>query len=115
MALKKKAEHTPGPWLMQFPFVYKSGDGHLTVCRMQGSGGQYVADCELELDDPRLHEIGANCHLIAAAPDLLAACEAVLACPVGDDAVKRLFLRVDGAVADQLRAVIAKAKGLTAE
>lgn len=43
-------------------------------------------------------------------PALVAACEAALACPVGDDEFKRSFLVVRGAVADQLRAAIAAAK-----
>jgi hypothetical protein len=65
------SQHTPGPWIKHSRFVFRAGDGHLTICELQGSGGKYVERRELELDDPRFDEIHANGRLIAAAPDML--------------------------------------------
>ena len=67
----KKGEHTPGPWACSpnddtatFPLeVWCRDDHRILVCRVQQH-------------DPGAAQ--ANAHLIAAAPDLLAACEALI-------------------------------------
>jgi hypothetical protein len=58
--------HTPGPWKATLAYGY----------RIEAAGGKIVAKlpthCPLTGEDP------ANAYLIAAAPDLLAVCRAVL-------------------------------------
>ena len=53
--------HTPGPWIVDAAF---DDSGYV-----RGPRGEYVADIELDEDDPVLQ---ANARLIAAAPELLA-------------------------------------------
>jgi len=75
------SEHTPGPW----GFMDDSQIGYKpTVCNEAGRthqpGAHYVADVRgpgIEWGCPSV-EGAANAHLIAAAPDLLEACEAIL-------------------------------------
>ena len=62
------AEFTPGPWERRGFDVYQEGALHL-VAAAWGD----CAPTQAEVDASRL----ANAQLIAAAPDLLAACEAV--------------------------------------
>lgn len=70
-------KHTPGPWKS----VYRNGMaaaqyGHNVSCDMH-SGPGMVAGCD-SIAEVRGHdddEAKANARLIAAAPDLLAACE----------------------------------------
>ena len=79
-------EHTPGPW---------TADEMATEFTIYG-GGLMVADVHkdvMELDD----EMRANARLIAAAPDLLAACELMVASGIRGNAT--------------LNAAIAKARG----
>lgn len=85
-------KHTPGPWhyaecQMGTPFVDTESVGDLFAAA-------------LPLDEER-----ANANLIAAAPELLAACEAALACLnfFGSDQIEPFRVRC--------RAAIAKAKG----
>lgn len=66
--------HTPGPWVMgQTPFNYEdalvSADGQVIAYASWGGG----SSCNLAFENE------ADAHLIAAAPDLLAACEALVA------------------------------------
>ena len=65
------SEHTPGPWELAWE------DGKHGVIG-QTTGGKLVAIVGNNPDDGRNDERKANARLIAAAPDLLAACEAVL-------------------------------------
>lgn len=72
---KQTAQHTPGPWESR-PHDYPE------IVRAPGGGS--VAHCGEEHDvyhgsDPEVAV--ANARLIAAAPDLLAACEAVSRSP----------------------------------
>ena len=55
------SEHTPGEW-----HVRPNNGGRFTLLEQQSS-------------DPSSAEARANAHLIAAAPELLAACEAIVA------------------------------------
>lgn len=97
--------HTPGPWHS----VQNYGMGepikltNPTSIAMCGSGGAYVTSlgCPPE-------EMAANARLIAAAPDLLAALEAIL--PMFDN--DSPLLTVYDAEIKQARAAIDKAKGL---
>jgi hypothetical protein len=64
--------HTPGPW-------------HIGVCRpisykfIYGPSGEAVADCDHKTNSPG--ENLANARLIAAAPELLSALQALVDCP----------------------------------
>ena len=78
--------HTPGPWR-----IAKRGAKHIEIV---GPHGGTIATIDGKLE--------AAAHLIASAPDLLAACESAL--PIVERA-----LRHD--VSALLRAAIAKAKG----
>lgn len=89
-----KVEHTPGPWRFvegRLPLKVFAGKGELaTVARSPGDGM-------------------SNGRLIAAAPDLLIACEAmVLAAKLNDPAM-------GGVAATLADAAIAKATGQTNE
>lgn len=64
----KSVQHTPGPWSVSYPFAWKAAIK--SPARYIGSAGR--ADGSHE-------EMQANACLLAAAPDLLAACEAALA------------------------------------
>jgi hypothetical protein len=66
-----ESKHTPWYW---------AGPGDL-----RGTGDLEVGDCLDRLSDTdEVPRFAADARLIAAAPDLLAACEAVLACPPRD-------------------------------
>ena len=73
MNTESKAKHTPGPW------KYHLGRGTNPRFHIHASGGYQIASTtELErhpqaYDENELRE--ANARLIAAAPDLLAACK----------------------------------------
>lgn len=109
-----EAKHTPGPWASRLPVGPSVGvagvawsicgpvdhDGFLVVAEVLGTGPA----CEAT------PETNANGHLIAAAPELLAAC--VRAADVIDrwpHAKQALHPHIE--VLTQLRDVIAKAKG----
>ena len=62
------AQHTPGPWKITGPNI-RSEDGGLLFVQ----GDQFMDD------DPDPVEQAANRRLVAAAPDLLAACHACVA------------------------------------
>jgi hypothetical protein len=84
-----QAKHTPGPWV---------ADG---VC-INGPDGM-IGECGFGLrGDP---EMQANARLMAAAPDLLAACERAKEC------LDKFGLDWLGKGPDPLEAAIAKAKG----
>ena len=62
------AQHTPGPWeATQVQTVIAGGD-------------QLIADCATGCRGLTCQERDANARLIAAAPDLLEACAALIAC-----------------------------------
>ena len=106
------SKHTPGPWQAGRPdmktivddipskWVYgperEGGDGYIAVASGRASA--------------KWDEVMANAHLIAAAPDLLAACESVL---TKLDYLVNLWGAegVTRTIQDQLRAVVEKAKG----
>jgi len=65
------AQHTPGPWN-----VYRWADGNMTC--IDGGPDDTICIASISGDDPEKPWRRANADLIAAAPDLLAALEAVL-------------------------------------
>lgn len=90
-------EHTPGPWVAICPA--EGWDGWW----VEAAGEQHIAEVTGYQSDPVRR---ANAHLIAAAPDLLAACEAALEAIRGDADIDWMLN-----VERQLRTAIAKARG----
>ena len=89
--------HTPGPWA--------ATPDALGVEAPRSGVMKQIADCDCHgaINDDR--EVHANARLIAAAPDLLRACELALAhVPRTDDAP-------DGGIHGLMERAIAKAKG----
>ena len=70
------SKHTPGPWTI----ADDNGTDIGIIARKRGRGGQMVAMVTVDEDVPQDDdERLANARLIAAAPDLLAACKAFAA------------------------------------
>ena len=70
-------KHTPGPWQAlvirddegdRLVFNIRTADGHLAICDGMGSSDDF----------PDWEESEENARLMAASPDLLAACEGVV-------------------------------------
>ncbi len=109
------AKHTPGPWRVEDIDATSYNSEPITIlsdnagkCSRNGVRGQWeVANVGdgLAWDEKRDAMVRADARLIAAAPDLLAACEAMESCSANatDDEITR--------VAAQNRAAIAKARG----
>lgn len=99
-----QGKHTSGPWVAGGSLI--SGEAGVTIARVLRRpaiyGGQAYNFSDTDRDAPE-HGVmaDANARLIAAAPDLLEACEAVL---LRDDVA-------NDEIGDILRAAIAKAKG----
>ena len=100
------AEHTPGPWRSDSPYVSAPSGEHRKI----------VADCDQYFSDD---ECEANIRLIAAAPELLAALEQALAV-IGSDEMRAACQLADlhgmtysGPTVDMttMRALIAKVRG----
>ena len=95
-------EHTPGPWEWR---------GDYSVATVPDTDGSFIriADIMQPIRLPQFDSLGqwnANARLIAAAPELLAACEAVATYLESFDPV----IDEDEAIWEQLKAAIAKAK-----
>ena len=67
-----EAKHTPGPW--QLHREKETFQGAPRDAEIRGAGGRYVV---VRLGKINHDQQDANARLIAAAPDLLAACEAL--------------------------------------
>ena len=93
------ARHTPGDWYA----TVREGASMVMVRNPDGSERIIAMDLFDEAADPEIEEVEANAALIAAAPDLLYACEQVLIASEdnGD---------MDDIDWNQLRAAIAKAR-----
>ena len=106
------SEHTPGPWVLK---PARSIVGGWAVWAEYEPGKHcQVADIEPWPNDPdTAPESEANARLIAAAPDLLAACEALIDADSYD--LKSLLDDALPAIIEQARVAIAKAKGMTLE
>lgn len=85
-------KHTPGPWRFNPVGEVRGADWNVVICDTYGNGDDDVAD--------------ADARLIAAAPDLLAACEMALL-------DMRYYATVHGESITAIEAAIAKAKGET--
>ena len=94
--------HTPGEWrfVNQCPALYTNaimGDGHIIAKVLYWSGSENVT------------EFHANAALIAAAPELLAACEALLLYGLAIDALSLAGIADD--VLNPIAKAVKKAKG----
>ena len=111
------AKHTPGPWRSDSPYVSAPSGEHRKI----------VADCDRYFSDDECEylsddECEANIRLIAAAPELLAALEAVLLFYRGDwwdEGERQEWSRLAGTqeattkvLCDVVRAALAKARGV---
>ena len=98
--------HTPGPWGCDGTEVHAE---HLVICNA------YRSRTDDEGNWMRSEEVEANARLIAAAPDLLAACQAIANdCERvldGDDFSGMPDAELFRAFLDVLRPAIAKAEG----
>ena len=107
-----EVKHTPGPWSPE-PFVRAEGSeswgifsDYLEPGYTGGAGGTWI------LLDSTTGYVEANAQLIAAAPDLLEACEALLHTEWNKKpgSLDEFEIRAD--VLEQARAAIAKAKAV---
>lgn len=98
------SNHTPGPWIVEWGDktpIYVSPESrheYVSICKV------LPIDDEIDCDDGDFivgSQTKANAHLIAAAPELLAACEAA----------EWNSLDLPEFVVERLLAAIAKAKG----
>ena len=101
-----ETKHTPGPWQVEDDGVHISGSA-VMICRM------FVADdfpCIDDGDDAEeCNEMAqANSHLIAAAPDLLNACQLTQS-HVSGNFEDGYTIQVTGHQMEAIRAAIAKA------
>jgi hypothetical protein len=107
--MNSQTQHTPGPWKFNQPYIVKAnsdpngscGDSVIAITSNTVSHVRFAADVAS-------FEDAANVRLISAAPELLAACEALWT------AQSRLAGNLPtwfNFAADQARAAIAKAKG----
>ena len=96
------AAHTPGPWTW-------TGGADKRLAPFVRSNARADAICKVMTS--RLDEYQANARLIAAAPELLAACEKALWQLIPDAQAEEAEGRQDSAVktSDILRAALAKA------
>jgi hypothetical protein len=98
--------HTPGPWEANGSFVQLPRHNHETICRVG-----YPFPCGTSSEVRSASEVlYANAKLIAAAPNLLAACEQALAL-LGTDEESANGCGDPIEVAHDLRQAIRKAKG----
>lgn len=106
------SKHTPGPWKWEFEYQYwlLTGANGDVIADDGSAGGEYP---------PVIESTSPNAMLIAAAPDLLAACEAMITwanTPTVHTAEgAKTALRELTKVGELTRAAIAKAKGESSE
>jgi hypothetical protein len=104
-----EAKHTPGPW-------HVNGDCWVGFDRNNAEAGGYQF-CAVAHVMERIGCLDANARLIAAAPDLLAACKDLM--PHAERAIKTLneqmigslYPSINTATLERARAAIAKAEG----
>lgn len=90
--------HTPGPWR-----TFKQADGTAWIVATEALD-KFGRSCESIVRIPLdRNGVEANARLIAAAPDLLAACKALLSWSAIED--------VPGPAVESARSAIAKAEG----
>lgn len=108
------SKHTPAPWKVK-EWEHLDVDGSILTCGshvVANHGGQDIAISACTVED----EDESHLHLIAAAPELLAAVEAVIEWfdMEADHQIEPDFMarvRACGKAEDMARAAIAKAKG----
>lgn len=112
--------HTPGPWKNDGVDVFRSDEGPVWVIEDEAETNiclafVFASGVNLQVSED---EAAANANLIAAAPDLLAACEEAQRGKQwgqggmdSDDLYQRGLARGWRECADTLKAAIAKAKG----
>lgn len=88
--------HTPGPWVVGVQGVFTTNPNYC-LCRMW--------------DGTRIEETEANKRLIAAAPDLLAACEELLLVAGTYKPIDMYDWERVSAVIDRAKAALKKARG----
>ena len=100
-------KHTPGPWAVE-----DSIDGPIVYSEKTEV---IISDCKnFAVPSGSIHEqCSANARLIAAAPDLLDALEAMLAHTACIDPTQGYIPEDDFSAVKQARAAISKAKGET--
>ena len=106
--MSETAEHTPGPWTLNLCL----DDGFSKSSSIVSDYGALMEEIAIiphdDLSTEGVPEVRANARLIAAAPDLLEACEAA-----GDYFAAAEFASAPhdtGAILDTLRAAITKAR-----
>lgn len=100
-----ESKHTPGPWVHSASMIYAPGENGGNICELSElRKSRHVQHDKLELGSKDWDEQMANGKLIAAAPELLRACEAIRASGGLEGA------NLSNAI-DMCRAAIAKAKG----
>ena len=92
------AEHTPGPWRVP---------NSIPTDVVDSAHNRWIADCKVSVNGPPKEEQEANARLIAASPDLLAACEWI----VQPDHAIGSNAEFKEKATEIARAAIAKAKG----
>lgn len=105
MSTENRTGHTPGPWAAKLldgaqrqDSIVRGGDGHALVARCWEASGQALGNITTA-------EAFANARLIAAAPELLEALEAIIDSVPGPWAPGFVTLESDA------RSAIAKARG----
>lgn len=97
--MTEKATHTPGPWMVMQTRL------HIIVRSVHAGGRPALADMDkLFIDGSNLGEALADAHLMAAAPEMLAALKEYVEWGAMTGSDRDLF-------EDKFRAAIAKAEG----
>ena len=113
--MSKETKHTPGPWEADYGctvgHIKSVWPGHEHGMTPTVARYDMCAPSILGADEPQF-----NAHLIAAAPELLAALERLLQANEADyehlpDATVRVSFETNSMAIKQARAAIAKAKG----
>jgi hypothetical protein len=102
-----QAGHTPGPWYSVARL--SASENHKGYLVGGGEPNQRVAEV-IPVDEDGV-EGGANARLIAAAPELLAACRTML--PIAEEEWGHHVATVGAGVLAEIRAAILKATGAT--
>ncbi len=109
-------QHTPGPWAVDLDRDFTLGGDYCQVEALTPDGmvSRDICECPLDTDDhpdgPEWNEDAANARLIAAAPEMFAALEGILA--DDDSSVSLADQRARWtARMDAGRAALAKASG----
>ena len=118
------SKHTPGPWRHYAGMVVRFGENGANICELSEPRAVAVVEHKrCRLGSPNRDEAQANARLIAAAPELLEACNAVLAhdlatCEKGATPEEKLqwfhkHMQEEPDIRQQVRAAIAKATAPT--